>query len=232
MKLLAIDTSSLSCSVAVQAGAELVERHEEKAREHTRLLVPMIRDALAAAGLATADLDAVVLGNGPGSFIGMRIAASVAQGIAHGAGIRIAPVSSLAAVAVEVLARSAAGEVVVAQDAHMGEVYLGAWRRTDGPLPLPLFTERLQAQHPIEELDRAGADSRIAAGSGWQRYPALLAANEDRIGQHSAVLYPRARHLLPLAQEALAQGRAVDPQDLVPSYLRSKVATKPSASRP
>ena len=94
MNLLGIDTSSLACSVALQHGDDIIERHEEQAREHTRLLVPMIRAVLEEAGLSTAGLDAIVLGNGPGSFIGMRIAASVAQGLAHGAGIAIVPVSS------------------------------------------------------------------------------------------------------------------------------------------
>lgn len=227
MNLLAIDTSSLACSVALQHEGAIIERHEEKEREHTRLLVPMIRAVLEEAKLSTANLDAVVLGNGPGSFIGMRIAASVAQGMAHGAGLQIVPVSSMAAVAAEVLAASDCQAVVVAQDAHMGEVYLGAWERGPGELPAELIAERLHGQVPVEELDEDRADDRVAAGFGWQRYPALLAANEDRIGNRSSVLYPRARYLLPLAAEALARGRAVDPADLVPTYLRNTVATAP-----
>ena len=231
MKLLAIDTSSLACSVALELDGEVIERHEEQEREHTRLLVPMIRATLEHAGLSTGELDAIVLGNGPGSFIGMRIAASVAQGLAHGAGIRIVPVSSLAAVAVEVFDRTEAVEVVVAQDAHMGEVYLGAWRRGKQHSMEALFDERLQGQEAIVELDEAHADTRFAAGFGWQRYPHLLVENEDRIGQRSGVLYPRARYLVPLAAEAVAAGLAVDPQDLVPAYLRSKVAEKPRTSK-
>ena len=227
MKLLAIDTSSLACSVALQIGDAIVERHEEHAREHTRLLMPMISGALAEAKLTSQDLDAIVLGNGPGSFIGMRIAASVAQGLAHGSGIPIAPVSSLAAVAAEVLAATNAAEAIVAQDAHMNEVYLGAFGRSGGGLPVPLFEERLHTQTPIDELDEAGADARVAAGFGWQRYPALLAANEDRIGNTSDVLYPRASFLLPLGISVIERGAAVAPQDIAPAYLRSKVAEQP-----
>jgi tRNA threonylcarbamoyladenosine biosynthesis protein TsaB len=228
MKLLAIDTSSVACSVAVQNGDQFVERHEEQAREHTRLLMPMIREALDEAGITTADLDAIVLGNGPGSFIGMRIAASVAQGLAHGAGLNIVPVSSLAAVAAQVFAESDAEQVVVAQDAHMNEVYLGAFRRGDDDAPESLFPERLQAQTAIDELDEATAGRRVAAGFGWQRYPGLVAANEDRIGNMSAVLHPRAGFLLPLGESAISQGAGIAPQDLVPAYLRSKVAEKPA----
>lgn len=230
MKLLAIDTSSLACTVALLSGDDILERHEEQAREHTRLLVPMVREVLGEVDVA--DLDAIVIGNGPGSFIGMRIAASVAQGLAHGGGLRVVPVSSLACVAAQVFDESDADEVVVAQDAHMGEVYLGAYRRGDAGVPVPVLDERLQTQTPIDELGRSSAGGRVAAGYGWQRYPALLAANEDRIGNTSAVLYPRARFLLPPGRAALAEGRSLAPEDLVPAYLRSKVAEKPAPASP
>ena len=231
MNLLAIDTSSLACSVALQIGDAVFERHEEQAREHTRLLTPMIREVLAESGTELTELDAIVLGNGPGSFIGMRIAASVAQGLAHGAGLKIVPVSSLAAVAAEVFEDPAIDEVAVAQDAHMSEVYLAAYRRGSGGLPMPLFPERLQTQTAVREFESGTADGRVAAGFGWQRYPGLAAANEDLIGQTSVVLHPRARYLLPLGAVALQGGAGIQPQDLVPAYLRSKVAEKPSSGK-
>jgi len=232
MKLLAIDTSSLACSVALQVDERVVERHEEQAREHTRLIMPMIREVLGEAAITSRDLDAIVLGNGPGSFIGMLIAASVAQGLAYGSGTPIAPVSSLAAVAAEVFATADAAEAIVAQDAHMNEVYLGAFRRDGAGLPTPMFDERLHTQTPIDELDEGGADVRVAAGFGWQHYPALLVANEDRIANASDILYPRARFLLPLGRRVLEAGGAVAPQDIVPAYLRSKVAEKPAQDGP
>ena len=76
MKLLAIDTSSDACSVAVQVGEDILEKHVIEPREHTKILVPMIEQLLQDAGVAMSGLDAVILGNGPGSFIGMRIGAS------------------------------------------------------------------------------------------------------------------------------------------------------------
>lgn len=232
MKLLAIDTSSLACSVALRTDGDILERHEERAREHTKILMPMIREVLAEAGVAVAQLDAIVLGNGPGSFIGMRIAASVAQGLAHGGGLSIIPVSSLAAVAAQAFAATDADEVIVAQDAHMHEVYLGAYRRGPANLPLAMFAERLQSQTPIDELDASAAVTRVAAGFGWQRYPGLQVANEHLVGQVSAVLHPRARYLLAMGEAALQEGAAIEPQDLVPAYLRSKVAEKPAQGRP
>jgi tRNA threonylcarbamoyladenosine biosynthesis protein TsaB len=227
VKRLALDTSSLACTVAIRIGDQLVERYEEKPREHTRLLMPMIREVLEEAGAGLADLDGIVLGNGPGSFIGMRIAASVAQGLAFGASLNIIPVSSLAAVAAEVLDKSNAEQVAVAQDAHMNEVYLGLFSRGAGSLPQPVSDERLQGKSVIEELSVAGPRYTIA-GQGWQRYPELLAANEKWIGEQSDVLFPRATYLLALSEFSTA----IDPIDIQPAYLRQKVAEAPGSEEP
>ena len=145
MRLLALDTSSLACSAALMVDEAVTERHDVRPREHTRLLIPMLRALLEDSALTLRELDAIVLGNGPGSFIGMRIGASVAQGLAYGAGIDIVPVSSLAAVAAEVFATREAEEVTVAQDAHMQEVYLGRFRRDVSGLPVAVDAERLHA---------------------------------------------------------------------------------------
>lgn len=223
MKRLALDTSSLACTVALKVDDKLFERHEEQAREHTRLLMPMIRSVLEEAGVSLADLDTVVLGNGPGSFIGLRIAASVAQGLAHGAGLKIVPVSSLAAIAAEVFDHSDALKAAVAQDAHMNEVYLGLYERGDDDLPVLLSGERLQGQGVIEEL--AGSDANfVLAGQGWQRYPGLAAANEAGFSAESEVLYPRAAYLLKIAEQV----PELEPKDLQPAYMRQKVAEKPT----
>lgn len=228
MKLLALDTSSVACSVALQVMDEVTELHEEQPREHTRLLVPMIRALLDAAELATSELDAIVLGNGPGSFIGMRIAASVAQGLAFGSGLRIVTVSSLAAIAAQVFEEYRHQEAVVAQDAHMNQVYLGIFGRNESGLPVARIDERLHEQGLIEELEGVASDTRVAAGFGWQRYPALLAANRDLLGETADILHPRARYLLPSGADAVRNGRTIDPKELVPAYLRHKVARPPA----
>jgi len=229
MKLLALDTSSLACSVALRIGDRVAERHAEQERAHTRLLLPMIRAVLDELAAEVTDLDAIALGNGPGSFIGMRIAASVAQGLAHGAGLPVVPVSSLAAVAAEVFAGQDATEVVVTQDAHMNEVYLGCFSRGAAGLPLALMPERLHAQAAIAGLGAARNGARLAAGAGWIRYPALLEANRQQLDGTINILYPRATAVLRIAAEALANGAALSPAELVPAYLRHTVATVPAA---
>jgi tRNA threonylcarbamoyladenosine biosynthesis protein TsaB len=226
MKLLAVDTSLLACTAAAMAGERTCVRYEEREREHTKRLVPMVREVLGEAGLRPVDLDAVVLGNGPGSFIGMRIAASVACGLAYGAGLDVVPVSSLAAVACRA---GRPGELVaVAQDAHMGEVYLGLYRLSAEGVPVGLTPERLQPQQRIPELDGCA----VAAGAGWQRYPALLEANRAGIARQSDVLYPHAGALLALGAQALAAGAAIAPENVVPAYLRQEVARIPPGPTP
>lgn len=220
MRRLAIDTSTLACTVALQLDGVVIERHEEQPREHTRLLMPMIREVLAEGDTDLASLDAIVLGNGPGSFIGLRIAASVAQGLAHGAGLNIIPVSSLAAVAAQVFDEGTAETVAVAQDAHMKEIYLGLYSRGPDGLPQLLGDERLHALGSIDEL--RGRKRRVAAGQGWLRYPEHLAANVGILDGAPTVLYPRAQYLLAVSADC----HGLEPKNIEPAYLRQKVAEK------
>lgn len=230
MNLLALDTSSLACTVAGRIGDTRAERHEVQPREHTRLLMPMVREVLTELDCRLEELDAIVLGNGPGSFIGMRIAASVAQGLAFGAGLKIVPVSSLAAVAAEVFLKTDAEQVVVAQDAHMHEVYLGAYTRDargDSGSVTATFDERLQGQSAIGGLDSGLAAVRLAAGAGWERYPGLYQLNKDQFTAIAPVLHPRARYLIDLSN----LDDAIAAEDVAPAYLRQKVAQIPTSAR-
>ena len=112
----------------------------------------------------------------------------------------------------------------------MQQVYLGIYVPGADGLPAPKTPERLADMVAIEELDPDAAEVRIAAGFGWQRYPELLAANRDRVTVVSESLHPHASDLLPLGAAALAAGETVAPQDVVPAYLRQKVAEKPGGS--
>ncbi len=227
MKLLALDTSSDACSVALQLDNTISETHVLEPKQHTRLWIPMIRDLLRDAGIDLGNLDAVVLGNGPGSFIGMRIAASVAQGLAYGSGLKIVPVSSMAAVAAEVMEIYSAAEVIVAQDARMHQAYLGIYRNDGEGVPTAVTDEVLQPIEKIDGLAAANASELFAAGGAWEKYPALLALNRAAISEIVDVQYPQARFLLGLGTRAWQEGEAIEPENLAPAYIRTKVAEKP-----
>lgn len=228
MKLLGLDTSTDACSVALAVDAKVDLRHVVEARAHTRVLMPMIRELLESHGLRAADLDAIVLGGGPGSFIGVRIATSVAQGLAFAAGLKVAVVSSLEVIAAEAFATTRASTVIVTQDARMHEVYLGQYERGPGDSPLPLGETVL---HPVDEpLEWPEGTGIACAGGGWHRYPSLtdeLAGGAELLAE---LRYPRADHLLRCGLAKVSAGDLIAPEDVVPAYVRSKVASVPTRS--
>lgn len=231
MKLLALDTSSDACSVALDRDGEVIERHVLRPKEHTRLLLPMIEEVLSEAAVAIADLDAIVPGIGPGSFIGVRIAVSVAQGMAFAAGRRVVPASSLAAVAAEALAGEGVERVAVAQDAHRQEVYLARFIRSAGGVPEAVGEATLHGIAAIDALSGRESGRWHAAGAGWRRHPELLARNEACIAGLVPVEHPRARFLLGPGREAVERGATIAPEGLVPAYVRHHVAKLPAAGR-
>ena len=177
------------------------------------------------------DIDALILGNGPGSFIGLRIAASVAQGLCYGSGMPLVPVSSLAAVAMECISEHSASKVLVAQDARMNEVYLGAYQIDSSGLPVPVGDVTLQPATAIQSLSDGTPVKWTAAGEGWHRYPTLFAANRHHLSSLSDIRLPRARFLLAPGARALQRGQSVDPVRLVPAYVRHTVAKVPLAAQ-
>ena len=222
--MLAIETSTNACSVALGIGDEVIGEHVVEPRAHTRILMPMIHGLLSKAGIGATDLDVVALGNGPGSFIGMRIGAAVAQGICFAAGIDVVPVSSMAAVAAEAFDVSDAAEVVVTQDARMNEVYTGIYVRDASGLP------RVTEDEFIGQVGALLLPETLffAAGGGWRRYPELIQSGTGTIVEVLDIDVPNAVYVLQLAQSAEAV--AIPPASLTPAYLRQKVAEKPAGT--
>jgi tRNA threonylcarbamoyladenosine biosynthesis protein TsaB len=225
MRVLAIDTSTEACSVAVLDGGGIRLRFQVMERGHAEQLLPMVDELLTDAGLALGDLDGIAFGRGPGAFTGLRIAAGVTQGLAFGANLPVAPVSSLAAVAAQVPA--AAGEVVLAcSDARMGEVYWAVFRvAPDGGVE-PLSAEYVT---PPDAVGRDAPPATHAAGNAIGACPALaerLAAAGVRV--HHRV-YPRADAIARLGSAMLAAGRGMPPEQALPVYVRDDVA-RPAAA--
>lgn len=225
MKILALDTATEACSAALLVDGRLQERFEVAPRGHARLLLPMLDDLLAEAGLRPAQLDAVAFGRGPGSFTGLRIAAGTAQGIAFAADLPVLPVSTLAALARPALLRADAAHVLAAIDARMGEVYWAAYGCAANGEPEALGAERVSAP---ERVDVPGGGTWFGVGSGWGAYEAPMRARlgETLIGIDAAAL-PHAGDIARLAALDFAAGRAVAPEDAQPVYLRNQVVQRP-----
>ena len=116
MKLLALETSTEACSVAVWIDGEVRERFELAPRRHAELALPWAEQLLAEAGIAKSQLDAIAVGRGPGAFTGVRLAIAIAQGIALALDRPVLPVSTLAALAM----RAQGDRIIAAIDARMG----------------------------------------------------------------------------------------------------------------
>ena len=169
MNLLAIETATECCSVALACGESLVLRSEFAPRRHAELLLPMCEQVLAEAGIGRHALDVIAVGVGPGAFTGVRLAVSAAQGLALALDRPLVPVSSLAALAMQAPDNGAAILAVI--DARMGEIYAGTFRRTAEGLVEPLGPESVGL---AERLVLSAAATWNVVGSGWATYQALL----------------------------------------------------------
>lgn len=220
MQLLALDTSTEVCTVALYRDGASIERNEPGNRHSERILA-MALELLAESGLTLRQLDAIAFGRGPGSFTGLRIGAGVTQGLAFGAGLPVVPVSSLAALAQGIDARQA----LVALDARMNQVYWGAYsRRADGLMEL-VGAELVAA--PSEVPIPSGKDW-VGAGSGWDQYGAALAARlGSALGAWRSKRYPLASDLATLAVAEIQAGRLSAAEDALLVYIRDHVAEKP-----
>ena len=221
MKLLAIDTSSEACSCALEIDGVVQQHYEVAPRRHTELVLGMVDSLLKAADVELRELDALAVGCGPGSFTGVRIAVGVAQGLAFGAALPVAQVSSLAALAQGALRQFGAQRVLSAFDARMSQVYWGAY---------VLQAETMSLLHAEGVYDPScvpvpnGQTGWIGVGEGWAAY-----ANElsRRLGGVVAETYtdvlPQALDVLSLAKPMVVSGQVVPAKELRPVYLRDSV---------
>ena len=229
-RLLAIETSAESCSVALEIRGELRERYEHAPMKHAERLLPMVSSLLADAGIRAPDLDAIAFGRGPGSFTSLRIGIGVVQGLAWGAEVGVVPVSSLAAVAqgaIESLSLAASTHlphprVVVAMDARMQEVFHAVFTVGDDGLARIAGEERVSAPSAM-----AAQQAWVAAGNGFERYDELRKLAQGA-GHCLPETWPRASAVARLARHWLEKNEPLPAGLAQPVYVRNDVAQKPA----
>lgn len=222
MKILALDTATEACSVALALGDREIDRYVELGRGHAEQILPMVHQLLAEGGVTLGSLDAIAFGRGPGGFTGVRLAASVAQGLAFGAGVGVVPVSDLAAVAQQMLgAEPGLRQVLVVNDARMREVYWGHFT-VEGARVEAAGAEQVSAAAHVTLPGGEGV-AWGAAGRGLAVSPELA----ERCRAAGAVLrpdlLPRAKEILALARPAVAAGRILPAEGALPVYVRDRV---------
>lgn len=236
--LLAIDTSTENCSVALQVGDQLLTKVAESPREHSQRLLPFVQELLQKAELELSDVDALVVGCGPGSFTGVRIGVSIGQGLAYSQQLPVYPVSSLQALAQQRIRRNvvtagktAAADLIMASiDARMSEVYYGLYENVNGvavPLSEPavaqpngaLFAELVTPLVAEEPMVLANA------GTGWDVYRDVLsAALPQPLSYDDHCRLPEAQDMLTLVNNG--QVKPVSAAELEPLYVRNEVTWK------
>jgi tRNA threonylcarbamoyladenosine biosynthesis protein TsaB len=221
-RILAIETASDACSVALGDNQNIWVRDAEEPRQHADLVLGFVREVLSDAGLRVHDLDALAFGCGPGSFTGVRIATAVVQGLALGCELPVVPVSTLAALAHGAHRQFGGQHFAVALDARMSEVYFGAYT-VAAVGNAKAFSD--ECVRPMAAIELAGSvASYTAVGSGWAEYLDQVPASASAIiAQTYAELLPHARDVLALASVAFARGEVVSAQAAQPVYLRNRV---------
>ena len=226
--LLAVDTSSAFCSVALSHAGAVSGEHVMTAQSHSENVLPMVRRLLDARGLTVQDVDAFVVGIGPGGFTGVRLGVAVVQGLAYATGKPVIGLSSLLALAQAAFAaQPAAMTVLVANDARMSQVYWAAYR-------FDAAGEYSTVQAPslgvLADVTAFAASQEVStlqlAGNAWMVFDAFKAWSVEhsvRVAEmdHDA---PNAIDLLPIAQRCFAEKAYVPPHAVSPLYVRDKIA--------
>ena len=222
MRLLALETSTEACSVALWIDGRVSERHEIAPRRHTDLVLPWCDALLAEAGIAKSSLDAIAVGRGPGAFTGVRLAVALAQGMALALDRPVLPVSTLAALAMRA-PREDAAAILAVIDARMGEFYTAMYTPMADGMVEAAGEEILCA--PAQQGRIAiTAGALVGIGSGfktpaWRELmdsPLMLACDPEGL--------PHAADVARLGAAAWERGEAIAPDRLEPAYLRDKVA--------
>lgn len=231
MKLLALDTATDWCSVAVWQDGELHSRERMAERGHGAHVLGMIEEVLAVAGWSLPSLDAIAFGRGPGAFTGLRLAASLTQGLAYAAGLPVIPVSDLRALAQQALeAPQRPARILACLDARMGELYWAGFDGIEG-YAQAATGEAVAGPEAVIAAARQWLGSRSAAGagSGFLAHPQLAGGLSPPLQSVLARLAPHAREIARLAaHDGLAV--AVPAEQALPVYLRNNVAIVPGAA--
>lgn len=220
MKLLAIETSSSACSLALLHQGQITVSHKIAPNQQTELILPMIDQLLSNAGIKINELDAIAFGSGPGSFTGIRIACAIAQGLSFSANIPLIPISSMNVLAQTAWHQRGWQQVLVAIDARMQEIFWGAYTvNMQGNMKLVGYelVSKPKNCHPPENLPWYGV------GDAWNKYSAEIPHQPLAI---DTLIEPEASALISLALPKLAKKEWVRAREAEPHYLRDEVAVK------
>ena len=221
MKILAIDTATEACSVSLLVDGSCQEIFEIIPRQHTERVLPMVNELLKEADLSLSQLNAIAFNSGPGSFTGVRVGTSVAQGLAFSNDLPVIAVSSLAALAQLAFREENKDNVLSAIDARMSEMYWGCYQ-LDNDIMRLIGNEKVS---PVNKVEAKG--KWHCQGSGWDTFQTELSqSNQVNITSFSLERFPHAQDIAVLAAELYQQGKILNAEEAIPSYIRDEVTWK------
>ena len=225
--MLGLDATGDGCSVALLHGGHCELLVDDSPRGHARNILGMVDELLAKAGISTAELQVIAFARGPGSFTGIRIAASIVQGLAFAADLPVIPISSLVATAQAAHREHQVQRCVVALDARMGEVYWANCELAQGQLMALVGDEQLSVPSTVTPLS---VEATCGVGGAWAVYTEVLSSGfEVEPQEFYPLVKARADDLIKLAEPAYQAGLAVSPDQALPVYLRDATAWKASS---
>lgn len=232
-RVLAVDAATEVCSAALLCDDDVRVRSIEAGRGHAQQLLGMVTELLAEAEVSWSMLNGIAASIGPGAFTGVRISVSVAQGLAFGAGLPVVPVTTLEAMALQVLERESV-RAIACLDARMGEVYWGCFAADAARGLIAVGAPRVGPPDSVALPllgGWAGGEGGAAAGAavrgigrGFSAYPNLAGRLGVQLTEQGSRALPNAREIARLGALRLNAGGGLDPAELQPLYLRDKVA--------
>lgn len=223
--ILALDTSTEACSTALLLpNGDIEESFQIAPKQHAELILPMIDKLMTKEGISFNHLDAIAFGQGPGSFIGLRVAACVAQGIAFATQKPVIPISSLQALAQIGHWETKASHIIAGWDARLKAVYWGAYMIQDSKIMQTIVSDCIQV--PCDIVLPTG--DWLAVGNAWEIYHTQI--TDVRFKTHCDIwnkaAYPHARALAYIAKHHFLAGKTYPPEAAQPFYVRNEVAKK------
>lgn len=216
-KLLALETATAACSVALWLNGDITQRFKIAPQRHSDIILDLIDELLNNAEINLRDLDAITFGSGPGSFMGVRIATGVAQGIAYGIDLPVIPVSTLQALAQAAYQKINSEQVIAGWDARMDHVYWGIYQADARKIMQAITGDHVGRPEDIKFLQ----GKWIGVGNAWPIYCSHLPSDFLFLEKE---IYPDAASIALIADQKFKQGDILSPEKAEPTYIREKVA--------
>lgn len=225
MNILAFDTATHACTIALSVGGKVTARHDIAPKEHASLLLPQIQALCDEASFDLAKLNAIAFGAGPGSFMGVRLATAMAQGLGFGLNVPLIPISTLQILAQTAFEKTGEKDMVVGWDARMDEIYWGLYHIDASGIAQPVTLDQLSRPKAVDIKSHAALGFCLV-GNAWSVYANELPPQFHAAASRFTDFYPDAKAMLTIAMQKYQRGETVLPALAHPHYLRHHVANR------